>query len=107
MRRQLQNGPCAPLDRRLQGAGGPSAAAYNLVRSSGTCGLLHPQHIANVAYPDMSTVDIDGGRITYAIQGPESAPLILYLHGWGDDFRVVLSLEYPLIEAGFRLLGKK
>jgi pimeloyl-ACP methyl ester carboxylesterase len=52
----------------------------------------------------MSTVDIDGGRITYAIQGPESGPLILYLHGWGDDFRVVLSLEYPLNEAGFRLL---
>jgi pimeloyl-ACP methyl ester carboxylesterase len=52
----------------------------------------------------MSMADINGGKITYAIQGPESGPLILYLHGWGDDFRVVAPLEYPLIEAGFRLL---
>jgi pimeloyl-ACP methyl ester carboxylesterase len=52
----------------------------------------------------MSTADINGGRITYAAQGPENGPLILYFHGWGDDFRGVVPLEYPLIKAGFRLL---
>ena len=52
----------------------------------------------------MSAADIGGGKVTYAIQGPENGPLIVYFHGWGDDYRTVLPLEYPLIDAGFRLL---
>jgi pimeloyl-ACP methyl ester carboxylesterase len=67
-------------------------------------GLLNPERVANWTLPNLAAADVGGGRITYAVQGPESGPLILYFHGWGDDFRVVLPLEHPLIDAGFRLL---
>jgi 2-hydroxy-6-oxonona-2,4-dienedioate hydrolase len=67
-------------------------------------GLLDPERIASWTHPGISAADIGGGTITYGIQGPETGPLVLYFHGWGDDFRVVLPLEYPLIDAGFRLL---
>ena len=74
------------------------------VRSAHARGLLEPERVANWRYPGIAAAEFGGGRITYAIQGSESGPLILYFHGWGDDFRAVLSLEYPLIDAGFRLL---
>jgi len=73
------------------------------LQSAQTRGLLHPGRIANWPCPAISAVDFGRGKITFAIQGPERGPLILYFHGWGDDFRTVLPLEYPLIEAGFRL----
>src|SRR5262245_12778729 len=66
--------------------------------------LLDQQRIANYRPPVLSAADIMGSRVTYALQGPARAPLLLYFHGWGDDYRVVLPLEYPLIEAGYRLL---
>jgi pimeloyl-ACP methyl ester carboxylesterase len=66
--------------------------------------LLDPQRVGAYALPPVLQAEVDGGRITYAMQGPEQGPLVLYFHGWGDDYRVVLPLEYPLIDAGFRLL---
>lgn len=66
--------------------------------------LLQLARVANYPYPSLSTALIAGGNVTHAIQGPYDGPVILYFHGWGDDYRVVLPLEYPLIDAGYRLL---
>ena len=97
------------LDRRmfLHAAG---ASALSFITGHRTCALgeeghlLDQQRIANYRLPALSSVTIMGARVTYALQGPAHAPLLLYFHGWGDDYRVVLPLEYPLIEAGYRLL---
>ena len=97
------------LDRRmfLHAAG---ASALSFITGHRTCALgeeghlLDQQRIANYRLPALSSVNIMGSRVTYAVQGPAQAPLLLYFHGWGDDYRVVLPLEYPLIEAGYRLL---
>lgn len=70
-------------------------------------GLLDPARIAGYALPELRSAqiaDVPGGRMTYAIQGSPRAPVVVYFHGWGDDYRVVLPLEYPLVDAGFRLL---
>lgn len=37
-------------------------------------------------------------------QRPDDGPVILYFHGWGDDYRVALPLEYPLVDARYQLL---
>jgi pimeloyl-ACP methyl ester carboxylesterase len=66
--------------------------------------LLDRQRIDTYRLPALSSADIMGSRVTYALQGPAHGPLLLYFHGWGDDYRVVLPLEYPLIEAGYRVL---
>ena len=66
--------------------------------------LLQLARVANYPYPSLSTAQIAGGNVTYAIQGPDDGPVILYFHGWGDDYRVALPLEYPLIDAGYQLL---
>jgi pimeloyl-ACP methyl ester carboxylesterase len=74
-------------------------------RAAGTGpALLDPDRVANYPFPPLSTLDIQGGKVTYALQGPEHGPLIVYFHGWGDDYRVALPLEYSLIDAGYRLL---
>jgi pimeloyl-ACP methyl ester carboxylesterase len=67
-------------------------------------GLLAPERVAISTYPSLSVADVGGGKISYALLGLGQGPLIVYFHGWGDDFRAVLALEYPLIDAGFRLL---
>jgi len=77
--------------------------ALDAFQSAEALGLLESGRVANRPHPDISTADFGRSKITYAIQGPESGALILYFHGWGDDFRVAMPLEYPLIEAGFRL----
>jgi len=97
------------FDRRmfLQAAG---ASALSFLTGHLTCALgeeghlLDQQRTSNYRLPALSSVNIMGARVTYALQGPAHAPLLLYFHGWGDDYRVVLPLEYPLIEAGYRLL---
>jgi pimeloyl-ACP methyl ester carboxylesterase len=66
--------------------------------------LLDQRRITNYRLPALSIANILGTRVSYALQGPVRAPLVLYFHGWGDDYRVVLPLEYPLIEAGYRLM---
>jgi pimeloyl-ACP methyl ester carboxylesterase len=66
--------------------------------------LLDQQRIANYRLPALSFANIMGTGVSYALQGPARGPLLLYFHGWGDDYRVVLPLEYPLIDAGYRLL---
>ena len=67
--------------------------------------LLQLARVANYPYPALSTAQIAGGNVTYAIQGPDAGPVILYFHGWGDlTYRVALPLEYPLIDAGYQLL---
>src|SRR5262245_60348450 len=67
-------------------------------------GLLLPERVASWAVPLLRVAAVAGGQISYAIQGSPPGPLVLYFHGWGDDFRVVLPLEYPSLDAGFRLL---
>jgi len=72
-------------------------------RASGN-GLMAAERVAAYRLPPAKTATIEGCNVTYALAGPESGPLILYFHGWGDDYRAVLPLEYPLMDAGFRLL---
>jgi pimeloyl-ACP methyl ester carboxylesterase len=72
-------------------------------RGSGS-GLLVPERVAAYPLPPAAEAAIEGCTVTYALAGPAGGPLILYFHGWGDDYRAVLPLEYPLMDAGFRLL---
>jgi pimeloyl-ACP methyl ester carboxylesterase len=89
-------------------AGGACALSFLAGHRSYAVGeeghLLDPQRIIHHRLPPLSSVKVIGTRVTYTVQGPPHAPLLLYFHGWGDDYRVVLPLEYPLSEAGYRLL---
>ena len=67
-------------------------------------GFLVPERVAGYPLPHAKTAVIEGCNVTYALAGPENGPLIVYFHGWGDDYRAVLPLEYSLMDAGFRLL---
>jgi pimeloyl-ACP methyl ester carboxylesterase len=78
------------------GAGGAARATGG--------GFMHSGRVKNYKLPPLETATIEGGKVTYALAGPANGPLILYFHGWGDDYRVVLPLEYGLTDAGFRLL---
>lgn len=66
--------------------------------------LLDAQRVAGYRLPAVAAAEIMGTRVTYALHGPARGPLLLYFHGWGDDYRAVLPLEYPLVDAGYRLL---
>ena len=66
--------------------------------------LLNPRRVASYQLPPLATAQVLGTPVTYAVQGPRGRPLILYFHGWGDDYSNVFPLEYPLIDAGYRLL---
>ena len=103
-RRQLQARSRLLITRRALLQAAAIAAVPSSVRSAQTAGLLNPERVASWALPALSSADIGGGKITYAIQGLDRGPLVVYFHGWGDDYRIVLPLEHPLIEAGFRLL---
>jgi pimeloyl-ACP methyl ester carboxylesterase len=69
-----------------------------------TSRLLNASRVANASLPEPEIRSIDGGNVSYVMAGKPERPLILYFHGWGDDYRVVLPLEYPLMDAGFRVL---
>jgi pimeloyl-ACP methyl ester carboxylesterase len=66
--------------------------------------LLIASRVANARLPVPEIRSIDGGNVSYVVAGRPDQSLILYFHGWGDDYRVVLPLEYPLLDAGFRIL---
>src|SRR6185295_7873878 len=97
------------LDRRaiLKAAGALGGLApgmlAGLVRAS-TSGFLRPERVESYPLPAVKTATIEGGKVSYAVAGPADGPLVLYFHGWGDDYRFVLPLEYTLADAGFRLL---
>jgi pimeloyl-ACP methyl ester carboxylesterase len=78
------------------GAWGPARAAEG--------GLLDPKRLETYPLPTVKSATIEGGKVTYALAGPENGPLLLYFHGWGDDYRVALPLESGLTDAGFRIL---
>ena len=59
---------------------------------------------SDLGLPTLRTAQVAGSAVTYTLQGPAEGPAILYFHGWGDDYRIVCRLEYPLIQAGYRLL---
>ena len=84
-------------------SGGLGAADLVIASPSG---LLKPGRVENYPLPALRTALVDGGagKVTYAIDGRVDGPLILYFHGWGDDYRMVFPLEYGLVDAGFRLL---
>ena len=90
------------IDRRriLQGVSAtallPLGVRFAATEPAST-GLLQSARIANYPYPALSSAVIGGGVVTYAIQGPEDGQRILYFHGWGDDYRVVLPLEYAAL----------
>ena len=67
-------------------------------------GLLEPDRVEGFALPEVQTTVVDGGAVTFTRDGPSNGPLVLYFHGWGDDYRGVMPLEAGLVEAGFRVL---
>jgi pimeloyl-ACP methyl ester carboxylesterase len=98
------------IDRRslLKAAGGLGAFASSL-RMSGLVraarpGLLDPAQVENFLLPEVQKEVVDGGAVTFTRDGPAEGPLVLYFHGWGDDYRGVWPLEAGLAEAGFRVL---
>lgn len=94
----------------LKTVSGLSALAAGLAHSSSICtsqlGLLDADRVENFTLPEVQTALIDGGagKITFTRDGPSNGPLVLYFHGWGDDYRGVLPLESGLADAGFRVL---
>jgi pimeloyl-ACP methyl ester carboxylesterase len=95
------------IDRRsvLLGALLPWLSTPSLVRAAPS-GLLDPDGVANFVLPEVQTALLDdgAGKITFTRDGPGNGPLILYFHGWGDDYRGVMPLEQGLAEVGFRIL---
>ena len=79
------------------------ALAAGFARASRN-GLMRPERVESYPLAPVRTATIEGGKITYALAGPADGPLVLYFHGWGDDYRVVLPLEYGIADAGFRLV---
>ena len=96
------------LDRRaiLKAGGALGGLAPGCLRNcvASTSGFLRPERVESYPLPAVKMATIEGGKVTYAVAGPADGPLVLYFHGWGDDYRVVLPLEYALADAGFRLL---
>jgi pimeloyl-ACP methyl ester carboxylesterase len=93
------------IDRRaILKAAGALAGLTAGAASTAKAGLMVPDRIESYPLPALRTATIDGREVAYALAGPAGGPLALYFHGWGDDFRVVLPLEYTLTDAGFRLL---
>ena len=94
----------------LKAVGGLSAfvaglAYSNPVRAS-QLGLLDADRVQNFPLPEVQSALIDGGagKVTFTRDGPSNGPLVLYFHGWGDDYRGVMPLECGLADAGFRVL---
>jgi pimeloyl-ACP methyl ester carboxylesterase len=83
----------------LASGGGAASPAH-----AAGAGLMRVDRLQAYSLPPPRTATIDGGKITYALAGPASGPLLLYFHGWGDDYRIVLPLEYGLTDAGFRVI---
>jgi pimeloyl-ACP methyl ester carboxylesterase len=98
------------IDRRsvLKAASGLAVLGSSLGISNPLCGLqlglLDPARVEDFLLPEVQTAVIDGSAVTFTRDGPANAPLILYFHGWGDDYRGVMPLEAGLTEAGFRVL---
>ena len=93
------------LDRRSVLLGAlASLVAPRLVRS-GQRHWLTPDRLTKFALPELQSIALSGAdKVTFVRGGPASAPLILYFHGWGDDYHMVMPLESGLAEAGFRIL---
>jgi pimeloyl-ACP methyl ester carboxylesterase len=100
------------IDRRsfLKAFSGVGALASSLGSSNlagaSQPGLLDPARVEGFPLPEVQTAVIDGGagKVTFTRDGPSNGPLILYFHGWGDDYRGVMPLECGLADAGFRVL---
>jgi pimeloyl-ACP methyl ester carboxylesterase len=72
---------------------------------SGQRQWLTPDHITRFTLPELQSVTLSGAeKVTFVRDGPANAPLILYFHGWGDDYHMVMPLESGLAEAGFRIV---
>jgi hypothetical protein len=58
---------------------------------------LTPDRTTKFVLPELQTETL-GGAARIACGGPENGPLILYFHGWGDDYQMVMPLEWGLAE---------
>src|SRR5438552_426097 len=100
------------IDRRsvLKAVGGLGVLGSNLGTSRLICaaqlGLLDPARVESFPLPEVhaSVIGDGAGAVTFTRDGPSNGPLILYFHGWGDDYRGVTPLECGLADAGFRVL---
>ena len=93
------------LNRRSVLLGALTSLAGSPLARSAQRQWLTPDHVTNFVLPDLQTLALDGAdKITFVRDGPANAPLILYFHGWGDDYHMVMPLESGLAEAGFRIL---
>jgi pimeloyl-ACP methyl ester carboxylesterase len=88
----------------LPAAAGRAGPSPGPLPSAQGRGLRQPESVQSWTCLNRGVAEVGGGKISSASQGAQQRPLLLSRHGWGDNFRVVLPLEYPLIEAGFRLL---
>jgi pimeloyl-ACP methyl ester carboxylesterase len=82
-----------------------SLSLSDLVRAS-QLGLLDPDRVMTFPLPEVQNAVVNGGagKVTFTAAGPENGSLVLFFHGWGDDYRGVMPLEYGLVDAGFRIL---
>jgi len=93
------------LDRRSVLSGALAFLATSHLARSAQRNWLNPDRITNFVLPEVQTVALDGAdKVTFVRHGPATAPLILYFHGWGDDYHMVMPLESGLAEAGFCVL---
>jgi pimeloyl-ACP methyl ester carboxylesterase len=93
------------LDRRSVLLGAPASLVAPRLAWSGQRHWLTPDHLSKFPLPDLQSMALSGAdKVTFARGGPANAPLILYFHGWGDDYHMVMPLESGLAEAGFHIL---
>jgi len=93
------------LDRRSVLLGALASLVAPRLARSGQRHWLTPDRLTKFALPELQSIALSGAdKVTFVRGGPASAPLILYFHGWGDDYHMVMPLESGLAEAGFRIL---
>jgi pimeloyl-ACP methyl ester carboxylesterase len=80
-----------------------NVGSFNLARAS-QLGLLDPARVEGFPLPEKKSAVIEGGAGKVSFTRDGEGPLILYFHGWGDDYRGVMPLECGLTDAGFRVL---
>jgi pimeloyl-ACP methyl ester carboxylesterase len=93
------------LDRRSVLLGALASLIAPRLARSGQRHWLTPDHVTKFTLPELQSIALSGAeKVTFVRGGPVNAPLILYFHGWGDDYHMVMPLESGLAEAGFHIV---
>ena len=93
------------LDRRSVLLGALASLVAPRLARSRPRHWLTPDRLTDFALPELQSMALNGAdKVTFVRGGPANGPLILYFHGWGDDYHMVMPLESGLAEAGFSIL---